>query len=101
MTKIALSESFSNFTTGPVAENPEVIEKYSKVHPDFLTMQADALNLAIGHYRPLLPDWPALGQAIGENINAALNGLVSPEEALEGAEQDMNCLLYTSPSPRD
>ena len=93
MTKIALSESFSNFTTGPVAENPEVIEKYSKVHPDFLTMQADALNLAIGHYRPLLPDWPALGQAIGENINAALNGLVSPEEALEGAEQDMKDIL--------
>ncbi len=93
MTKIALSESFSNFTTGPVAQNPEVIEKYSKVHPDFLTMQADALNLAIGHYRPLLPDWPALGQAIGENINAALNGLVSPEEALEGAEQDMKDIL--------
>ena len=93
MTKIALSESFSNFTTGPVAENPEVIDKYSKVHPDFLTMQADALNLAIGHYRPLLPDWPALGQAIGENINAALNGLVSPEEALEGAEQDMKDIL--------
>ena len=93
MTKIALSEAFSNFTTGPVAQNPEVIEKYSKVHPDFLTMQADALNLAIGHYRPLLPDWPALGQAIGENINAALNGLVSPEEALEGAEQDMKDIL--------
>ena len=93
MTKIALSESFSNFTTGPVAENPEVIAKYSKVHPDFLSMQADALNLAIGHYRPLLPDWPALGQAIGENINAALNGLVSPEEALEGAEQDMKDIL--------
>ncbi len=93
MTKIALSEAFSNFTTGPVAQNPEVIEKYAKVHPDFLTMQADALNLAVGHYRPLLPDWPAMGQAIGENINAALNGLVSPEEALEGAEQDMKDIL--------
>jgi len=93
MTKIALSESFSNFTTAPVAENAEVIAKYSKVHPDFLTMQADALNLAVGHYRPLLPDWPALGQAIGENINGALNGLVSPEEALESAEQDMKDIL--------
>lgn len=93
MTKIALSESFSNFTTAPVAANPEVIDKYAKVHPDFLKMQADALNQAIGHYRPLLPDWPALGQAIGENINAALNGLVSPEEALESAEQDMRDIL--------
>jgi ABC-type glycerol-3-phosphate transport system substrate-binding protein len=93
MTKIALSESFSNFTTAPVAANPEVIDKYANVHPDFLKMQADALNQAIGHYRPLLPDWPALGQAIGENINAALNGLVSPEEALESAEQDMRDIL--------
>jgi len=95
MTKIALSEAFSNFTTQTVAENEEVIAKYAKVHPDFLKVQADALNLAIGHYRPLLPEWPALGQAIGvgENINAALNGLVSPEEALEGAEQDMADIL--------
>ena len=93
MTKIALAQPFSNFTTGTVAENPEVIAKYAEVHPDFLTMQADALNLAIGHYRPLLPDWPALGQAIGENINAALNGLVTPEEALESAEQEMRDIL--------
>jgi len=93
MTKIALSESFSNFTTIPVAENAEVIAKYKKVHPDFLQMQADALNLAIGHYRPLLPDWPALGAAIGENINAAVNGLMSPEEALENAEQEMADIL--------
>ena len=93
MTKIALDQSFSNFTTQPVAENAEVQAKYAKVHPDFLQMQADALNLAVGHYRPLLPEWPALGQAIGENINAALNGLVSPEEALESAEQEMKDIL--------
>jgi len=65
-----------------VGENEEVQAKYAKVHPDFLQMQADALNSAIGHYRPLLPDWPALGQAIGENINAALS-----------AEQEMADIL--------
>lgn len=93
MTKIALSEAFSNFTTASVAENPEVQAKYATVHPDFLKIQADALNLAIGHYRPLLPDWPALGQAIGENINAAVNGLMSPEDALAAAEQEMRDIL--------
>ena len=76
-----------------MAQNDEVIAKYSAVHPDFLTVQAEALNLAIGHYRSLLPEWPALGQAIGENINAALNGLMSPEEALEAAEQEMSDIL--------
>ena len=93
MTKIALSEAFSNFTTAPVAQNPEVQAKYATVHPDFLQIQADALNLAIGHYRPLLPEWPSLGQAIGENINAAVNGLISPEEALENAEAEMADIL--------
>jgi len=93
MTKIALAQPFSNFTTQSVAKNADVIAKYSKIHPDFLAVQAEALNLAIGHYRPLLPEWPALGQAIGENINAALNGLMSPEDALEAAEQEMKDIL--------
>lgn len=93
MTKIALSEPFANFTTIPVAQNAEVIAKYKSVHPEFLQVQADALNLAIGHYRPLLPEWPSLGAAIGENINAAVNGLISPEEALENAEQEMADIL--------
>jgi len=93
MTKIALSEAFSNFTTAPVAQDAEVQAKYASVHPDFLQIQAEALNLAIGHYRPLLPDWPALGQAIGENINAAVNGLMSPEDALAAAEQEMSDIL--------
>ncbi len=93
VTKIALSEPFANFTTQPVAENAEVIAKYAAIHPDFLQVQADALNLAIGHYRPLLPEWPSLGAAIGENINAAVNGLITPEEALENAEQEMRDIL--------
>ena len=93
VTKIALENPFPDFTTGTVAENPEVIAKYAKVHPDFLKTRVEALDLAIGHYRPLVPEWPALGQAIGENINAAVNGLMSPEEALEAAEQEMRDIL--------
>ena len=93
VTKIALAEPFPDFTTGTVADNPEVIAKYSEVHPDFLDIRVEALNLAIGHYRPLVPDWPALGAAIGENINAAVNGLMSPEEALEAAQEEMEDIL--------
>jgi len=93
VTKISLSEPFPDFTTGTVADDPEVVAKYAAVHPDFLKLRVEALDLAIGHYRPLVPEWPALGQAIGENINAAVNGLMSPEEALEAAEQEMNDIL--------
>ena len=93
VTKIALAEPFPDFTTGTVADNDEVISKYSDVHPDFLRLRVEALNLAIGHYRPLIPEWPELGAAIGENINAAVNGLMSPEEALAAAEQEMADIL--------
>ena len=93
VTKISLSEAFPDFTTGTVADDPEVVAKYAAVHPDFLKLRVEALDLAIGHYRPLVPEWPALGQAIGENINAAVNGLMSPEDALEAAEQEMNDIL--------
>lgn len=76
-----------------MADNPDVIAKYAEVHPDFLKLRVEALDLAIGHYRPLVPEWPALGQAIGENMNAAVNGLMSPEDALEAAEQEMRDIL--------
>ena len=93
VTKIAMSEPFPDFTTGTVADNADVVAKYAEVHPDFLKLRVQALDLAIGHYRPLLPEWPTLGQAIGENINAAINGLMSPEEALAAAEEEMGDIL--------
>ena len=93
VTKISLAQPFPDFTTGTVADNEEVIAKYADVHPDFLRLRVQALNLAIGHYRPLIPEWPALGAAIGENINAAVNGLLSPEDALAAAEQEMADIL--------
>lgn len=93
VTKIALAQSFPDFTTASVADNPEVIAKYAAIHPDFLEMRVQALDLAIGHYRPLIPEWPAIGQAVGESVNAAINGLMTPEEALEQAEADMRDIL--------
>ncbi len=93
VSKIALAQSFPDFTTASVADNPEVVAKYASIHPDFLSTRVAALDLAIGHYRPLIPEWPTLGQAIGESVNAAINGLISPEEALEQAEADMRDIL--------
>ena len=93
VSKIAMAQSFPDFTTASVAENPEVVAKYASIHPDFLNTRVEALGLAIGHYRPLIPEWPALGQAIGESVNAAINGLMTAEEALEQAEADMRDIL--------
>lgn len=93
MSKLALSEAYPDFTRASVADNPDVKVKYATVQEDFLDLRVQALNLALGHYRPLIPTWPEIGAAVGENINAAVNGLMSPAEALEAAEDEMNMIL--------
>ncbi|PZX11258.1 multiple sugar transport system substrate-binding protein/sorbitol/mannitol transport system substrate-binding protein [Palleronia aestuarii] len=93
LTKLAINEAFPDFTRASVAENAEVQAKYAEVQEDFLDLRIEALNLAIGHYRPLIPTWPEIGAAIGENVNAAVNGQMSPEEALEAAQEEMEIIL--------
>lgn len=93
LAKIALAQPFPDFTRASVAANPEVIAKYESINPDFLDLRVEMLNDAIGHYRPLLPQWPELGAAIGEHINAAVNGLETPEEALAAAQDEMAEIL--------
>lgn len=93
LTKIAINEAFADFTRASVASNADVIAKYESIHPKFLDLKVQMLGDAIGHYRPLLPQWPELGAAIGENINAAINGLMSNEEALEAAQEEMAEIL--------
>ena len=93
LTKIALSEAFADFTRASVASNSDVIAKYQSIHPEFLNLKVQMLGDAIGHYRPLLPQWPEIGAAVGENINAAINGLMTNEEALQAAEEEMAEIL--------
>ncbi len=89
LTKIAIANAYPDFTRASVAADAEVLAKYEAINPDFLDLRVQMLNDAIGHYRPLLPQWPEIGASVGEHINAALNGLETPEEALEAAEAEM------------
>lgn len=93
LTKIAINKAFADFTRASVASNAEVIAKYKSIHPKFLDLKVEMLGDAIGHYRPLLPQWPQIGAAVGENINAAVNGLMSNEEALEAADEEIAEIL--------
>lgn len=45
--------------------------------------------------RPVTPVYSQVSQAIYENVNAALAGQVSPQEALQNAERDMQQALET------
>ncbi|MEP4196902.1 MAG: sugar ABC transporter substrate-binding protein [Aliishimia sp.] len=89
LTKIALMQAYPDFTRASVAQNPEVIAKYEGIHPEFLNLKVQMLGEAIGHYRPLLPQWPQMGATVGENVNAAVNGIMSIEDALETSNQDI------------
>lgn len=92
LTKIALAQPYADFTRASVAQNPEVIEKYAAIHPDFLDVRVQMLNEAIGHYRPLLPYWPQMGAAVGEMINSAVNGIMTNEEALAAADEEIEAI---------
>jgi len=93
LTKIALSEAYPDFTRTSVSKNEDVIKKYSSIHPKFLDLRVQSLNEAIGHYRPLLPQWSDIGLAVGENINAAVNGIISNETALKVADAEIKAIL--------
>ncbi len=88
-TKIAMRANFADFTRTSVADNPEIIKKFSEIHPNFIKLKLQMLSEAIPHYRPLIEQWPAIGLVVGENINDAFNGLVTSEEALEASDEDI------------
>lgn len=48
-----------------------------------------------GRSRPVSPVYPQISQAIYENVNAALAGQATPQEALEKAQTDMEQALET------
>jgi multiple sugar transport system substrate-binding protein len=58
---------------------------------------ADALlkNVQAAHARPVSPVYPQISQAIYKNVNAALSGQVTPQDALKKADSQINSALST------
>jgi multiple sugar transport system substrate-binding protein len=83
---------FRDYSLAPVLtaayDDPGVQKKY-----DF----ADALrdSVAQARSRPVSPVYPQISQAIYKNVNEALAGRVSPEEALKNAQSQMQSALET------
>jgi multiple sugar transport system substrate-binding protein len=69
-------------------DDPEIQEKYA-----FATQLRDAISQA--NARPVSPVYPQISQAIYKNVNEALAGRVSPEEALKNAKTQMQAALET------
>lgn len=75
-------------TLKAIYDDPEVQEKY-----EFATQLRDAVTQAKA--RPVSPVYPQVSQAIYKNVNEALAGRVSPEEALKKAQSEMDKALAT------
>jgi multiple sugar transport system substrate-binding protein len=83
---------FRDYSLAPVLtaayDDPAVQKKY-----DFADELRDSVSQA--RSRPVSPVYPQISQAIYENVNEALAGRVSPEEALKTAQSQMQQALET------
>jgi multiple sugar transport system substrate-binding protein len=87
-----VAQDAAEFSLAPVLtetyEDPEV----QKALP-FAAELKQAVEQA--RSRPVSPVYTQISQAIYENVNAALAGQMSPEEALQKAQSDMEQALQT------
>jgi multiple sugar transport system substrate-binding protein len=83
---------FRDYSLAPVVaaayDDPDVQKKY-----DFAAQLKD--SVAQARSRPVSPVYPQISQAIYKNVNEALAGRVSPEEALKTAQSQMQQALET------
>jgi multiple sugar transport system substrate-binding protein len=82
-----LSASQSS-TLSATYDDKEIQKKYA-----FAEQLRDAISQAKA--RPVSPVYPQISQAIYKNVNEALSGRVSPEDALKNAQTQMQAALET------
>jgi multiple sugar transport system substrate-binding protein len=75
-------------TIAAAYDDPDVQKKY-----DFATELKE--SVAQARSRPVSPVYPQISQAIYKNVNEALAGRTSPEEALKNAQSQMQQALET------
>lgn len=91
--QIAINESYPDFTRPAVGEHQDVADKYAAINPDLIQLRSASLSDTIPNYRPLIPQWPEIGAAIGDNVNSALNGIITNAEALKNAQAEVQEIL--------
>ena len=75
-------------TIASVYDDPAIQKKYP-----FATELKEAVSQAKA--RPVSPVYPQISQAIYNNVNAALSGKVSPQDAMKTADDQINKALAT------
>ena len=75
-------------TLAATYDDPDIQKKFK-----FATQLRDAISQAKA--RPVSPVYPQISQAIYKNVNEALAGRTSPEDALKNAQSQMQSALET------
>ena len=86
--KLQLLDFSQSSTLVATYDDADIQKKYV-----FATQLRDAISQAKS--RPVSPVYPQVSQAIYKNVNAALSGKVTPEQALQTAQSEMDKALAT------
>jgi len=92
--KVAMGEGgeyYLDFTRESVGNDPEVLKKYSE--KNIGALRNESLKTTRWDYRPLMNEWAEIGDVMASYVNAAANGIMTPKEALEGAEKDVRDIV--------
>ncbi|MGI2296449.1 ABC transporter substrate-binding protein [Paenibacillus sp. GXUN7292] len=88
--RIALDDYNLDFTRNSVAQDPQILEKYNFDNGNLLKLRTESLNIARADYRPLIPEWPEIGDLIAAQVNGTVNGGPSAKDALAEANKQVS-----------
>ena len=86
--KVQMLDYSQSSTLADTYDDPDIQKKY-----EFAQELKNAISQAKA--RPVSPVYPQISQAIYKNVNAALSGQASPEDALKKAQSEMQSALET------
>ena len=86
--KVQMLDYSQSSVLGATYDDADIQKKYK-----FASQLKDAISQAKA--RPVSPVYPQISQAIYKNVNAALSGQTSPQDALKKAQSEMQSALET------
>jgi multiple sugar transport system substrate-binding protein len=88
-------ESIANVARTSLLHSTLYNEKITKVSPDYAAAVAEDYRITSVNYRPLIPQWKAMGDSIGTAIEGSFTGQTQPAAALKNAADEVTTLLKT------
>lgn len=86
-------ESIANVARTSLLKSALYKQKITDVNPTYAAAVAEDYRITNVQYRPLIPQWKAMGDAIGSAIESVFTKQSSAPSALKGAASDVTNLL--------